>query len=96
MVDFDHKQALEFYAKRWEIETLFGCLKSKGFQLEDTHLTCLNRVQQIFCMLALAFAWAYRVGVWGTQLEPIKIKKHGRKAQSLFRYGLDWLEETFF
>src|SRR5262249_9005718 len=26
------------YEKRWGIETLFGALKSRGFNLEDTHL----------------------------------------------------------
>ena len=30
--------ALSDYARRWGIETLFGCLKTRGFCLEATHL----------------------------------------------------------
>ncbi|MBF5060084.1 transposase [Candidatus Neptunochlamydia vexilliferae] len=35
----DPENAIEMYAKRWEIETLFGCLKGRGFNFEDTHMT---------------------------------------------------------
>ena len=27
------------YKNRWQIEELFACLKSRGFNFEDTHLT---------------------------------------------------------
>ncbi len=27
------------YRRRWEIETMFGCLKTRGFRMEDTHIT---------------------------------------------------------
>jgi hypothetical protein len=30
---------IDEYAQRWGIETLFGVFKSRGFNLEDTHLT---------------------------------------------------------
>ena len=30
---------IEDYYQRWHIETLFGCLKSRGFDLEATHMT---------------------------------------------------------
>jgi transposase len=36
------EQALEYYAKRWQIETLFRGLKSNGFILENTHVTRLD------------------------------------------------------
>ena len=29
-------QAIEAYADRWQVETLFGCLKTRGFNFEDT------------------------------------------------------------
>ena len=31
--------AIRDYALRWEIETLFSCLKGRGFNLENTRLT---------------------------------------------------------
>ena len=33
-------------------------------------------------------------GEWRHQQKAIKIKKHGRKAISFFRYGLDLIRET--
>ena len=32
------EQAIERYGKRWGIETLFGCVKTRGFDLAATHL----------------------------------------------------------
>ncbi len=34
-----NKDAIEEYKVRWQIETMFGCLKSRGFDFEETHLT---------------------------------------------------------
>ena len=35
------KTALANYERRWEIETLFAACKSRGLNLEDTHLVNL-------------------------------------------------------
>ncbi len=35
---------IEAYALRWQIETLFGCLKSRGFNFEGTHVTDRRRI----------------------------------------------------
>jgi hypothetical protein len=83
--------ALEVYGYRWEIETLFGCLKTRGFNLEDTHITRLDRLGKLMAVLAVAFCWAHKIGEWQNEVKPIKIKKHGRKAMSLFRSGLNIL-----
>lgn len=82
---------LEDYARRWEIETLFGCLKTRGFCLEATHVTDPERLRKLVALLALAFCWAHAVGEWLAQHEPLKIKKHGRLARSIFRHGFDHL-----
>jgi hypothetical protein len=83
--------ALDDYAQRWEIETLFGCLKSRGFNFEDTHLTKPERISKLLGVLTLALCWCLRIGEWLHAKKPIAIKKHGRRAKSLFRYGLDRL-----
>jgi hypothetical protein len=83
--------SLDDYALRWGIETLFGCLKSRGFCLEATHVTEPERVSKLLGLLSLAFCWAFAAGVWLAQVVPCKLKKHGRAAISLFRRGLDWL-----
>jgi hypothetical protein len=79
------------YARRWNIETLFGCLKRRGFRLEETHLTAPERLSKLLVVLTLAFCWAHAVGGWLAQQKPLKIKKHGRLAKRLFRYGFDHL-----
>ena len=56
-------QALDAYADRWLIETLFGCLKSRGFNLEKIHLTDPQRLSKLMGLLTLAFVWAYRTGM---------------------------------
>ena len=87
-------EALLLYAERWQIETLFGALKSRGFDFEATHLRDRDRLARLGALLALAFVWAYLLGIWlHEHVEAIKLKGHGRRARSLFRYGLDYLRE---
>ncbi|MEN8365751.1 IS4-like element ISAba1 family transposase [Acinetobacter baumannii] len=85
--------AIQDYALRWEIETLFSCLKGRGFNLENTRLTDPRRVKKLIAVLAISFCWCYLTGEWQhNQKKAIKIKKHGRLSMSLFRYGLDYVQ----
>ena len=87
--------SLKRYGYRWEIETLFSCLKGRGFNFEETRLTELKRIESLFGVLALTFAWAHKVGDWRHEhCTPIRVKKHGRLAISYFRYGLDWINRA--
>ena len=79
------------YGKRWGIETLFGIFKTRGFCLESTHFKDSKRLKKLFALLTLALCWAIKTGEWLHQLKPIKVKKHGRLAKSIFRKGLDHL-----
>lgn len=88
------KNPIIHYAKRWEIETLFSCLKGRGFDLEATRLTKLNRVKKLVAIHAIAFCWAYYIGIWQHNRVPIKIKPHGRFEKSIFRLGLDLLQKA--
>jgi len=83
--------AMQTYAHRWEIEPLFGCLKSRGFRFESTHLTKPDRINKLVALLAITFCWCHLTGEWVHEQRPIPIKKHGRKAKSIFRVGLDHL-----
>lgn len=86
--------AIRDYGLRWSIETLFGILKSRGFNLEDTHLCDLERLSKLIALLTLAMCWALRTGEWLAQSKPIPIKNHGRKLMSTFRYGLDYIRHA--
>ena len=90
----DTEAELDDYALRWGIETLFGSLKSRGFCLQATHVVEAERLCKLLALLALAFCWAFTAGVWLAQQEPLKVKKHGRAAASLFRRGLDFLRRV--
>lgn len=83
------------YSGRWQIETLFGCLKTRGFRLEDTHLTCGKRVGSLLSLLTLATVWGLLAGEIAAQQTPPKIKKHGRAEKSIFRLGLETLRNCF-
>jgi hypothetical protein len=85
--------AIQDYALRWEIETLFSCLKGRGFNLEDTRLTDPRRVKKLVAVLAVGFCWSYLTGEWRHDIvKPIRIKNHGRLSMSIFRYGLDFVQ----
>lgn len=87
-------EAIDIYANRWEIETLFGCLKSRGFNLEDTHITDRTRIKRLFTLTVIAFCWAHRTGEWQHEnVKPLKVKKHQRLAKSIFRVGLDLMRD---
>lgn len=90
----DPDKALLRYAQRWQIETLFSALKSRGFNLEDTHLTTANRLDTLMALLALAFAWAHLVGEWCYQQRPLNLKAHGYLPKSFFKRGFDALRSA--
>jgi hypothetical protein len=81
-------RALAAYRQRWTIETLFANLKTKGFNLEDTHITDPGKLSTLLAVLALTVTLCVKTGVAAARLHPIPIKKHGRRAWSLFALGL--------
>jgi len=89
------ERALARYKKRWNIEILFGFLKSKAFNFEDTRIIHPERLHNLFSILAIAFCLAYKVGKFGARQSPIKLKSHGRPGISILRLGLDALREVF-
>ena len=52
------EQILLEYKRRWSIETLFQNLKSRGFEVEETHLTKAEKIDKLFGVLALGVAWS--------------------------------------
>lgn len=83
------KTALPIYRSRWGIETLFSCLKTRGFGLEDTHMTAPRKLATLIGILAIAFCLAYKTGLWVARVKPPRHKSHGRLQRSLFALGLN-------
>lgn len=83
------------YKRIW-YETLFGTLKTRKVCLESTHFTDEARLSKLLALLALAFVWAMKAGLWRQTRQPIRlIKAHGRRVRSLFHYGSDLLRRFF-
>lgn len=92
--NIDPDKALPRYAQRWQIETLFSALKTRGFNLEDTHMLQTQRFNVLLALLAIAFTWAHLVGEWCYQQRPLKLKAHGYLPKSYFKRGLDTLRSA--
>ena len=57
----DPGSMFEFYRQRWDILASFAALKSRGFDLETTHLTEPDRIRKLLDVLALTCSWT-RIG----------------------------------
>ena len=89
-MDKPHK-ALELYRKRWAIECMFGDTKTRGFNLEDTHITDPKKLNTLMVVITLATAWVCRSATKCKGTSTIPKKTHGRREKSWFRVGFDIL-----
>jgi len=74
----DHKmddKTISIYQQRWEIETLFGALKSKGFNFEESKLTEGYKIEKLMAFLSIAFVWSVLAGDYRELEKPIVYKK---------------------
>ena len=81
------RTALDTYKRRWAIEYLFGDIKTRGLNLEDTRLTDPRKLDLLLALVALAVAWAGRALLLGHRVP--KRRPHGYFAKSWFRTGFD-------
>jgi len=97
LVSFTKPEKADYYYKqRWQIEMTFRAMKSSGFDIEKTHLSDTKRIEKLVLLILVAFVWAYKVGIHIHQnIKPILIKKHGRKAKTIFKTGLDFITKCF-
>ncbi|MGE0087816.1 MAG: transposase, partial [Desulfococcaceae bacterium] len=89
------EKIFEIYAKRWQIETMFACLKTRGFRFESTRLRDPERINRLPSIVVTAFVWAYLTGEINENKKQTVIKKHGYRAKSIFRNGFDHLRRIF-
>ncbi len=88
------EEALDMYRQRWQIETMFKGLKSSGFNIEDSHVRSQERMANLFSIVMIAYVWCYLVGIYiHKNIKEIKVLHHGRKAKSLFKYGLEYISQ---
>ena len=83
----------QLHARRWTIEQCFQNLKGRGFQLENSHLRRPHKLRKRLALVTLAYAFCLGVGQAADQRTPIAHKKHGYRATSLARNGLNILRQ---
>ena len=89
------EEALPAYKERWTIETMFKVLKSSGFNIEDTHMVHINRIEQLFGVVIIAYTWAYCVGIAANiKVKAVRVLNNGRRAISLVKYGLNFIADA--
>ena len=84
-------RAFNMYRHRWGIECLFADAKSRGLNLEDTHVTNPKKLSTILCLVTLAIVWGYKCATAAKGRAAIPRKTHGRPEKSWFRVGFDQL-----
>jgi len=95
-LDIEPEKILRIYKDRWKIETLFKNMKTKGFNIEETHMKDKDKLEKLFMILTFGCAICILAGKIKNYLIKIIIKKNGRFLYSLFTYGIDFLKNTLF
>lgn len=55
----------------------------------------INRIEQLFGVVIIAYTWAYLVGIAANlKVKAIRILNNGRHAISLVKYGLNFIADT--
>ena len=81
------------YCER-DIELLFANCKKNGFNLEDTHLVDLERIEKLFAVVCSALLLCFMVGNVEERKSPTPFKKTLKTpAFSTFRRGFDFLRK---
>jgi len=87
------EEAIEYYTKRFRIETFFSDQKSRGFNIQKSHLTDPQRLSRLLIAACLAYLWVIYLGSLCDK-EGWKEVIHWKKRcdLSLFQLGLRLLE----
>lgn len=83
----------KIYQRRWKIESFFQACKGRGFRLEATGLVHPDRIARLFSLVALTFTWMQLTGRRQEQRKARATNKHQRHRISLFRLGLDTVQQ---
>lgn len=91
------EEACHWYRRRFRIETFFSDQKSRGFNLQKSHLSDPERIARFLIASCLAYVWMIYLGVQAKQdTETMRmIHRVDRCDLSLFQVGLRFLEHLF-
>lgn len=91
----ENKYLEQIYRKRWTIEMMFQSFKSRGFDIESTHIKDIIKLKKLVAIVAIAFSFCVNLGIYQNEkVQKIKIKNNGYKEKSFCRVGIDLLKDT--
>jgi hypothetical protein len=87
------EEAIKYYQKRFRIETFFSDQKSRGFNIQKSHLEDPQRLSRLLIALCLAYIWLVYLGVLcKTEGWQSIIHRKSRCDLSLFQLGFRLLD----
>lgn len=88
------QEACHWYKRRFQIETFFSDQKSRGFNLQKSHLADPERIERFLIATCLAYVWIIYLGVKVRAMprEMKMIHRSDRCDLSLFQLGIRYLE----
>jgi Transposase DDE domain len=89
----DADDAVERYRLRFRIECMFADHKSRGFQIDKSHLAAPDRLARLLIVTSLAYVWVHTVGVFAQAHEWIeRFHRKDRCDLSLYQIGMRALQ----
>jgi hypothetical protein len=87
------EEACRYYQKRFRIETFFSDQKSRGFNIQKSHMTDPQRLSRLLMAACLAYIWIVYLGSVCERNGWIKIVHRRKRCDlSLFQLGMRLLE----
>ena len=87
------EDAIDYYKKRFRIETFFSDQKSRGFNIQKSHLTDPQRLSRLLIASCLAYIWLVYLGsLCKKERWQSIVHRSKRYDLSLFQLGLRLLE----
>jgi hypothetical protein len=87
------EEAIKYYKKRFRIETFFSDQKSRGFNIQKSHLEDCHRLSRLLIATCLAYIWIIYLGsLCKTDGWQSIIHRENRCDLSLFQLGFRLLE----
>lgn len=87
------EEAIKYYKKRFRIETFFSDQKSRGFNIQKSHIEDPQRLSRLLIASCLAYIWVVYLGsLCKTEGWQEVIHRKNRCDLSLFQLGLRLLE----
>ena len=82
-----------YYKKRWSIETMFGDIKSRGFNIHKSKVSDAQRVAKLLIVICLAYILVFKLGEqeYGGTFKSKITAKH-KNYLSIFTYGKKLIE----